>query len=279
MSELATIGPEPRPRGARPLRVAILCSYRAPGLTRLLNLDRRRGTEYDVVCCLTSSDTFLEEVRVERRGVPCLSHPIRRICHERGASIRDADVRLAYDAETVALLAPFSPDLVLLDAYLLRLSRPMLDAFDGRIVNVHHSDLLLRAADGRVRYPGLRAVRDAILAGEPDTCASAHLVTERIDEGPVLLRSWRFPVGPQVARLRAEGSAAELRSAVRYHEEQMLADAWTPMMMAVVTLAGAVPDDRRPLDAARIGRWLVDRSGRLHRDVWASVEPAAVGVR
>jgi folate-dependent phosphoribosylglycinamide formyltransferase PurN len=278
-----TTRPGAATRLGRPLRVAVLCSYRAPGLVQLLNHDRRRGRDYDVVCCLTSSDTFLEEVRVERRGVPCLSHSIRRFCHERGVSIQDGEARTAYDAESVRRLGPFGPDIVLLDGYLLRLSRPMLDAFDGRIVNVHHSDLTLRSPDGSVRYPGLRAVRDALLAGEPDTCASAHLVTEGIDEGPVILRSWRFPAGPEVARLRERRLPGELRAAIREHEERMLREAWAPMMMAAIALAAeAMADLRRPLDAGRIGCWVLDRSGTLSRDARAECEraaPATVGAR
>ena len=54
------------PMRIAPLKVAVLCSHRAPGLVHLLNHDPRRGSEYEVVCCVTSSDTFAEEVRVER---------------------------------------------------------------------------------------------------------------------------------------------------------------------------------------------------------------------
>lgn len=64
-------------RSGRRLNVAVLCSRRAPGLVQLLNRDARRGIDYEIVCCITSSDTFSEEVRVERRGVPCLPHSIR----------------------------------------------------------------------------------------------------------------------------------------------------------------------------------------------------------
>ena len=74
---------------------------------------------------------------------------------------------------TVELLRSHEPDLVILAGYLWLLTQPMLSAFENRIVNVHHADLRLRTASGAVRYPGLRAVRDAILAGEAETRCTA----------------------------------------------------------------------------------------------------------
>jgi len=35
---------------SRPLRAAVLCSRRAPGLLDLLERDRRRGEAYDIAC-------------------------------------------------------------------------------------------------------------------------------------------------------------------------------------------------------------------------------------
>src|SRR4029079_5531074 len=91
------------------------------------------------------------------------------------------------DAERPATLRRRNVDVVLLAGYLLILTSPMLDAFAGRIINVHQSDLFQRTPEGHVRSPGLRAVRDAIRAGETETRATAHIVTGDLDEGPVLV--------------------------------------------------------------------------------------------
>ena len=98
----------------------------------------------------------------------------------------------------------------------------MLEAFPDRIVNVHGSDLARTGARGRPLYAGLRAVRDAIRAGEPETRATAHFVTERLDEGPILLRSRPFPVSPLVADLRRRGLAHALKAYAFAHQEWML---------------------------------------------------------
>ena len=250
-----------------PMKVAILCSHRAPGLVQLLNVDQHRGMDYEIVCCMTSSDTFAEEVRVERRGLPCLSHSIRAFCEERHTTIGDLGARVAYDLATLDLLKPFNPDLLLLDGYLLLLTDPVLQRFEGRIINVHHSDLMQRNDIGGPRYPGLRAVRDALLAGETETRATAHIVTARLDDGPVLLRSWAFGVPPVVRWALEHGATDVLRACAWAHQEWMLRSAWEPMLKSALELAVlAYEQPRRPLNPAAIGRWALAADGKLTPD-------------
>lgn len=217
------------------LKVAVLCSGRSPGLTHLL-ASRKRDIDWNIVCCLTSEEAFEDEPSVRAARVPVLSHSMRRFYFERDAAVGDLSLRPAYDAETVRLLEPYAPDVVLLCGYLLLLTAPMLEAFPTRIFNVHHSDLLLRNGDGRPRYPGLRAVRDAILAGEPETRATVHVVTPRLDDGPPVLRSWPFPV-PQITHWARDCGARDvLRAIVWAHQEWMLRSAFGPLLEQTLEL-------------------------------------------
>ena len=235
-----------------PIRVAVLCSHRAPGLVHVLSRDRNRGSLYEIVCCVTSEATFAEEVRVERRGIPTIPHPIQHFYGVVGRPLRDLDARREYDERTVRKLAPYKPDLIVLSSYLYLLTEPMLDAFPDRIVNIHHSDLLARRPDGSPRYPGLRAVRDAILAGERETRASAHIVDAEIDAGQVLLRSWPFPV-PEVARWATLRQASDvLRSVAFAQTEWMLRSVWGPMIARSIEMM-ACGDPGRPLELVEDG--------------------------
>jgi phosphoribosylglycinamide formyltransferase-1 len=201
-------------------RVAVLCSGRAPGLLHLIARSRRPGAAFEIVCCVTSEVAFEGEVDVIAAGVPVLHHP----------RVGDLTARPKYDARTVDLLAPYHADLVVLAGYLLLLTSPMLNAYPHRIINVHHSDLGQRDAAGAPRYPGLRAVRDAILAGESETRSSAHIVTADLDDGPVLLRSRPYPV-PEIARWALlQGEHDVLRRVIWAHQEWMLRDAFGPLM-------------------------------------------------
>lgn len=215
----------------RPLRVAVLCSRRAPGLEHLLTR-RSRACAWNIVCCLTSEQTFEDLPIATLYDVPVIRHPVHRFYMERDPQARAGDlkIRAEYDVRTTQLLAAFSPDLILLAGYLLLLTEPMLDAFAGRIVNVHHSDLLLRTASGGPRYPGLRAVRDAILAGERETRCTSHTVTKHLDDGPMLLRSRPYPVPDIAVWARRVGEEDVLRKVIWAQQEWMLRTGFGPLM-------------------------------------------------
>jgi len=218
------------------LRVALLCSRRAPGLDGLL-ADPNRGRLYDLVACVCSEDVFPPESRpVEQTGVPVLSHPLRRFHRCMHAPLSDKGTRAFYDDTTVAVLAELRPDLVVLAGYLYVLTAPMLAAFPDRIINVHHADLTQLDGHGRPRYPGLRAVRDAVFSGEPETRATAHFVTEELDGGPLLLRSHAFPVAGLARDAAAWGAEDMLKAYAFTHQEWMLRSAWGPMLARSIEL-------------------------------------------
>lgn len=136
----------PTPR--RPLRVAVLCSDRAPGLLYLLNRSPDRGVTFEIVCVVSSEETFAEEVRVERRGIPTLAPFIG-------------------DRETAAMLEPFMPDLVVLDAYRHLVTAPLLSAYSHRIISLHFDDA----------------------TGDREPRATVSLVTGRPKDGRPIVRS------------------------------------------------------------------------------------------
>lgn len=208
------------------LRVALLASRRAPGLAYLLGEDTRRGRDYELVAGL-SSDPDGEALGLLRAaGIPALVHDIRSFYAARGARRTDLAVRRAYDERTRDLLAPFRPDVLVLSGYLHIVTAPLLAAYPQRILNVHDADLAQAGTDGRPKYRGLHATRDAVRAGESATRCSVHLVTEEVDGGPVLARSVAFPV---------QG---------RHHyvqREWMMRAAWGPLIsQAIRLLAGRV---------------------------------------
>ena len=239
-----------------PLRIAVLSSRRAPGLAHVL-ADAEASGLYRVVCGLTTEDDFEHAALYEAAGVPLLRHSIRGFYRERGRRLTDLSVRPEFDAETAALLSPYEPDAVLLSSYLYILTFPFLSAFPGRIVNVHGADTARLGPDGQPLYPGLRAVRDAIAAGERETRATAHVVTEELDAGPPLLTSEPYPVAPFVAELLSRGKTRAVHAYAHAHQEWMLETAWGPL------LAGSA----RLLGEARA--WLIETEPPALLEAWA----------
>jgi len=253
-------------RPHRPLRVAVLCSRRAPGLLYLLNQSPDRGSAYEIVVCVTSERTFDEEVRVERRGIPTRMHPIADFYAQRGAAARgDLQIRTAYDAEMLRIIEPYLPDLVLLDGYLFLVTAPLLERFRNRVLNLHFADLTLRTPAGAPRFPGIRAVRAALAAGVPETRATVHLVDAMPDAGPPIVRSWAFPVSPLLEDLRTTDSGDVLRAYAFAHERWMMRTASGPLIASALRLvtSGAADLDAMAAAANRGAPWLLERHGFL----------------
>jgi folate-dependent phosphoribosylglycinamide formyltransferase PurN len=214
----------------RPLRVAFLCSRRAPGLERLLEAGREPDAEYELVAAVTTCGGGEALAALSAAGVPVNVHDARRFHQACGARLSDRGTRRAFDRGTAAILAAHRPDLVVLSSYLLVLTEPMLTAYEGRIVSVHDSDLSVLGGDGKPRWRGLRSTRDAIAAGARETRSTVHLVTEEVDTGPTLFRSGPFPVHPLVEDALRWG-AEDIVSAYAYaHREWMMRAAWGDLL-------------------------------------------------
>src|SRR5437588_4915275 len=112
--------------------------------------------------------------------------------------------REQHDREIVAALKARAVDLICLAGYMRVLSREFLDAYRGRILNIHPSLL--------PSFPGLDAQRQALEQGAKTSGCTVHYVDETLDGGPIIAQR-TVPV--------YEGDTVESLSArilVREHE-------------------------------------------------------------
>jgi phosphoribosylglycinamide formyltransferase-1 len=105
---------------------------------------------------------------------------IATLCLPTAADPAGADARLA------EALRGAGADLVILSGYLRKLGPVTLEAFRGRILNIHPS--LLPAFGGQGMY-GRRVHAAVIAAGERVSGASVHMVDAVYDHGPVIARA------------------------------------------------------------------------------------------
>jgi len=82
--------------------------------------------------------------------------------------------------------------LVCLAGYMRLLPREVLDAFPGRVLNIHPA--LLPKFGGKGMY-GMRVHEAVLRSGETESGCTVHLVNERYDEGPIVVQL-RCPVLP-----------------------------------------------------------------------------------
>ncbi|WP_273792673.1 phosphoribosylglycinamide formyltransferase [Brucella anthropi] len=78
-------------------------------------------------------------------------------------------------------LAALKPDIICLAGYMRLLSGRFITPYEGRILNIHPSLLPL--------FPGLHTHQRALDAGMKVAGCTVHLVTEGMDEGPILAQA------------------------------------------------------------------------------------------
>lgn len=98
---------------------------------------------------------------------------------------KDYDSKDAHEAAILTALESLSPDIICLAGYMRLLSATFINAYEGRIINIHPSLLPL--------FPGLHTHQRAIDAGMTEAGCTVHFVTEGMDEGPVILQA-KVPV-------------------------------------------------------------------------------------
>ncbi len=114
--------------------------------------------------------------RARRHGIETMV-----IDHRKFASRED------FDRAILAALAARSVELVALAGFMRLLSPVMLEAFPGRIMNIHNSQL--------PSFPGIHGPRDAIEYGVKIAGCTVFFVTAGVDVGPVIVQA-AVPVLP-----------------------------------------------------------------------------------
>ena len=82
------------------------------------------------------------------------------------------------EMELVRMLRDAGVELVVLAGFMRVLKSPMLEAFPGKIINIHPSLL--------PKFPGLEAWKQALAAGEKVTGCTVHHVDDKIDHGEII---------------------------------------------------------------------------------------------
>ena len=117
-----------------------------------------------------------------------------------------------------AALEDVAPDLILLARYMLVLPPPMVSRWRGRMINIHHSFL--------PAFVGANPYRQAHDRGVKVIGATAHYVTEILDEGPIIAQDVaHVSHRDDVAALTRTGRDLEtvvLARAVRAHVEHRI---------------------------------------------------------
>lgn len=85
------------------------------------------------------------------------------------------------ESQVAELLKYKGVELLVLAGYMRMIKQPLLDAFPGKIINIHPSLL--------PKYPGIEAWKQALAAGEKVTGCTVHYVDAGMDTGEIIAQS------------------------------------------------------------------------------------------
>ena len=148
-------------------RIAILISGRGSNMVALADaVQDETIPNAEVAIVISDKPAAVGLERARERGIETL-------VIERGGRTRPE-----HDREIIAALAARQIDLVCLAGYMRVLSSEFIDAYRGRILNIHPS--LLPA------FPGLDAQRQTLEHGAKVSGCTVHFVDESLDGGPIV---------------------------------------------------------------------------------------------
>ena len=152
------------------VRVAVMISGAGSNMAALIDAGQAADASFEVVLVL-SNDPEAGGLAIARaKGVPTAAIDHRRFGKDRAAH------EAAIDAELKAA----GTEVVALAGYMRLLTPFLVHRWEGRMLNIHPSLL--------PKYPGLDTHARALAAGDAEAGCTVHLVTEGVDEGPILAR-------------------------------------------------------------------------------------------
>jgi phosphoribosylglycinamide formyltransferase-1 len=205
-------------------RIAVLVSGRGSNMTALIEACRQPGFPATIALVLSNNPDAPGLRTAAEAGIPALAIDHRPFGRDRDAHERAID----------AVLEENGIGLVCLAGYMRLLTAPFTGRWQGRMLNIHPS--LLPA------FPGLHTHERALAAGVKLHGCTVHLVTEVMDEGPIL--------GQAAVPVRSGDTAETLAARVLAQEHRL----YPAALAALLSASGPEPAVADP-DAA--GSWLM----------------------
>ena len=152
-------------------RFAVLISGNGSNLQALI--DEVHAKEIaEIVLVLSDRADAYGLIRAEKAGIPAFF-----------VDPKEYPDRQEYHLALLRMVLEAKADFVVLAGYLRILTKPWIDIFPNRILNIHPSLLPRHCGKG---YYGLKVHEAVLAAGDTESGATVHFVDEGTDTGPVL---------------------------------------------------------------------------------------------
>lgn len=155
------------------LALGVLISGRGSNLVAILDAIDRGSLDATLKVVASNKPNAAGLERAKERGLPTIYLDPKPFA-------REANPREAYDLAMGALLQQHGVEYVALAGYMRIVTPVLIRMYSSKIFNIHPS--LLPA------FPGLDAQRQALEWGAKVSGCTVHLVTEGVDEGPIIVQ-------------------------------------------------------------------------------------------
>ncbi len=162
---------------ARRARIAVLISGAGSNMAALIDAADHVDAPFEVVLVLSNRPDAGGLTVARTKGVAAAVVDHRPFGKDRAA----------HEQAVQSVLEDHAVEVVALAGYMRLLTPWLVQRWEGRMLNIHPSLL--------PKYPGLDTHARALAAGDAEAGCSVHLVTEGVDDGPLLGQS-RVPVLP-----------------------------------------------------------------------------------
>ncbi len=177
------------------VRVAVLISGAGSNMAALIDAAAQPGAPFKVVLVLSNKPEAGGLAVAEAKGVATA-------VVDHAAFGKD---RAAHELAIQTVLEAHGVEVVALAGYMRLLTPLLVGRWAGRMLNIHPSLL--------PKYPGLDTHARAIAAGDAEAGCTVHLVTEGVDDGPVL--------GQAVVPVQPDDTPASLAQRVLASEHRL----------------------------------------------------------
>lgn len=179
---------------AQGYRIAVFASGQGSNFQNLLDASRAGGLAAEIVLLVCDKPQAPVVERARQAGVECFLFDPK-------AYARRED----YEAEIADKLNGLQVDLIVLAGYMRLLTPVLVEAYAGRMINIHPS--LLPA------FPGKNAIGQALDYGVKVTGATVHLVDGGMDTGAVVAQT--------VVEVKAEDTLESLEAKIHAAEQEL----------------------------------------------------------
>lgn len=152
------------------VRVAVMISGAGSNMAALIDAGQAADAPFEIALVVSNDPDAGGLAIAAAKGVPTLAVDHRPFGKDRQA--HEAAIQAGLDAQEIEVVA--------LAGYMRLLTTFLVNRWADRMLNIHPSLL--------PKYPGLDTHVRALAAGDVEAGCTVHLVTEGVDEGPILDR-------------------------------------------------------------------------------------------